>query len=318
MLDARCLVAELLGGMASTIEQRFQTALDESRLLMLATQILFGFQLNTVFQDQFATFTLTMRQVDAVALLLMVVALALLLTPPSQHRLVERGRITGRIRTTVTICTESALLPFALSLGLDIYLVFTHGFGEGIGIAAGALIFALAVAGWYLFEFGYRIWILERDRTVVKTGETETDIFTRCTQLLTEARIALPGAQALLGFQLAVMMTSAFTKIPETSRLVHGASLIAVAVCLVLLVAPAAFHRIAFDGNDTERFYGIGSRLITLALLPLALGVSGDIYVAMERILANDVAAIATAIGAFVTLSVFWLFYPLFLRWRIA
>ncbi|MBV9541005.1 MAG: hypothetical protein JO167_07030, partial [Alphaproteobacteria bacterium] len=67
--------------MASTIEQRFQTALDESRLLMLATQILFGFQLNTVFQDQFATFTLTMRQVDAVALLLMVVALALLLTP---------------------------------------------------------------------------------------------------------------------------------------------------------------------------------------------------------------------------------------------
>jgi hypothetical protein len=303
--------------MTATIEQRFQVSLDESRLLMLATQILFGFQLSTVFTDQFRTFTLTMRQVDAAALLLMVVALALLLTPPSQHRLVERGHITGRVRTAVTRYTEAALLPFCISLGLDIYLVFTHGFGESVGIAAGTLIFILSLLLWYVAEFVYRVWILERDRNVTKTKDAQTDIVTRCTQLLTEARIALPGAQALLGFQLAVMMTGAFKTLPEESRLVHGASLLCIAVCLVLLVAPAAFHRIAFDGNDTEQFYGIGARMVTLALLPLALGVSGDIYVAMVSILANDVAAIATAAGAFVTLSAFWLFYPLFLRHRL-
>lgn len=300
--------------MTSTIEQRFQVALDESRLLMLATQLLFGFQLSTVFTDQFNSFTLTMRQVDASALLLMVVALALLLTPPSQHRLVEHGHITGRVRTAVTRYTEAALLPFSISLGLDVYLVFTHSFGELLGIAVGALIFVLAVLLWYVAEFVYRVWILERDRNVTKTGDAPTDIFTRCTQLLTEARIALPGAQALLGFQLAVMMTGAFKTLPDASRYVHAGALISVACCLVLLVAPAAFHRIAFDGADTERFYRIGSRLVTLALLPLAVGVSGDIYVAMERILANDVAAIATAAGAFVTLSAFWLFYPLALR----
>jgi Family of unknown function (DUF6328) len=303
--------------MTATIEQKFQVALDESRLLMLATQILFGFQLQTVFQDQFNTFTLTMRQVDASALLLMVVALAMLLTPCSQHRLIERGHITGRIRTAVTRYTEGALLPFSISLGLDIYLVFTHGFGEALGIAAGATIFVLALLFWYVNAFVFRVWILERDRNVTKTQDAPTDIVTRSTQLLTEARIALPGAQTLIGFQLAVMMTSAFATLPQTSRLVHGASLLAIAVCLVLLVAPAAFHRIAFDGNDTERFYKIGSRLVTAALLPLALGVSGDVYVAMERILGNSTAAIATASVAFATLSAFWFVYPLFMRFRL-
>ncbi len=42
--------------------QKFQTSLDETRLLMLASQILFGFQFQTVFQDQFTTFTLTMKR----------------------------------------------------------------------------------------------------------------------------------------------------------------------------------------------------------------------------------------------------------------
>ena len=297
--------------------QKFQTSLDETRLLMLASQILFGFQFQTVFQDQFATFTLTMRRVDASALLLMVVALALLLAAPSQHRIVEHGHITGRIRKVVTRYTEAALLPFAVSFGLDIYLVFAHGFGESIGIAAGAIIFALAIVSWYVAEFVFREWILEKDRNLDGLAGVHTDITVRTNQMLTEARIALPGAQTLIGFQLAVMMTRAFVDLPQASRLVHGASLLCVAVALVLLVAPAAFHRIAFGGNDTVRFYGIGSRLITLALLPLALGVSGDVYVAIERILGSGSAAIGTAVGSFVLLSVFWFFYPLYLRWRL-
>lgn len=297
--------------------QKFQTSLDETRLLMLASQILFGFQFQTVFQDQFSTFTLTMRRVDATALLLMVVALALLLAAPSQHRLVEHGHITGRIRKVVTRYIEAALLPFAVSFGLDIYLVFAHGFGESIGLAAGILIFVLAIVSWYVAEFVFREWILEKNRNLDGLAGVHTDITVRTNQMLTEARIALPGAQTLIGFQLAVMMTKAFVDLPQISRLVHGASLLCVAVSLVLLVAPAAFHRIAFGGNDTVRFYGIGSRLITAALLPLALGVSGDVYVAIERILGDGNAAVATAVGSFVLLSIFWFFYPLFLRWRL-
>jgi hypothetical protein len=301
----------------SEVEQKFQTALDESRLLMLATQILFGFQFQTVFQDLFGSFTLTMRRVDAAAMLLVVVSIALLLAPASQHRFVERGQITGRIRSVVTRYIEFALLPFAISLGLDVYLVFTVGYGPTLGLIVGGAIFVLAIVAWYIAEFTYRYLVLGKAPRVEKVGYHDTGILIRVHQLLTEARIALPGAQALLGFQLAVIMTKAFGLLPESSRIVHAVSLVAIAVSLVLLVAPAAVHRIVFDGEDTESLYRIGSNLVTAALFPLAVGMSGDVYVAIDRILQNQNAAIATAAGAFILLISFWYVWPLILRSRL-
>lgn len=40
--------------------------------------------------------------------------------------------------------------------------------------------------------------------------ESPTPLHAKIEQSLTEARVILPGAQALLGFQLIVMMTRAF------------------------------------------------------------------------------------------------------------
>ena len=42
---------------------------------------------------------------------------------------------------------------------------------------------------------------------------------------LTEARVILPGAQALLGFQLSVVLTQAFEKLPVSSQIAHGMAL---------------------------------------------------------------------------------------------
>jgi hypothetical protein len=39
--------------MAMNVESRLKTALDESRLLILGAQVLFGFQFEAVFQDRF-------------------------------------------------------------------------------------------------------------------------------------------------------------------------------------------------------------------------------------------------------------------------
>jgi hypothetical protein len=298
----------------SDVEQKFQTALDETRLLILASQILFGFQFHTVFQEKFAALPPEMRRVDAAALLLMVIAIAVLVAPASQHRLVEHGQITSRIRTLVTRCTELALLPFSISLGLDLYLVFATGYGETVGLSVGIAIFVFAIVAWYASEFVYRLWVLDKDRRVAKTGQAETGIVVRVRQLLTEARIALPGAQALLGFQLVVVMTKAFDQLPDASRVVHAVALCAVALSLVLLVAPAAFHRIVYDGEDTEQLYRIGSGLVTAALFPLLLGISADIYVAIERILQSVPIAVGAAFGAFILLTVSWYVYPLVLR----
>jgi hypothetical protein len=298
-----------------SIERKFKLALDETRLLMLASQILFGFELQSVFQDGFAAWPATARQADMVGLMLMVLALGLILTPTSVHRIAEQGQITGRVRTVLTLCTEFALLPFAMSLGIDLFVVMGKGFGPAIGLAVGIAFFVLAVLGWYVVEFIYRVRILRKSRTVThKRGDTPTRLDVRIDQMLTEARIALPGAQALLGFQLAVTLTSAFGQLPRDAQIVHAAALLCVALSLILLVAPAAFHRIAFDGDDTERFFGIGSNLVTAALLPLLIGISGDVFVAINKILSSTEAGMIAGGASFVLLLGLWYVFPLLLR----
>jgi hypothetical protein len=46
----------------------------------------------------------------------------------------------------------------------------------------------------------------------------------------------LPGAQALLGFQLLVVLTQAFEKLPTHSKVMHAVALGLVALCTVLLM----------------------------------------------------------------------------------
>jgi len=53
-----------------------------------------------------------------------------------------------------------------------------------------------------------------------------------------------PGAQALLGFQFAVMLVDGFDQLPASSQYLHLVSLVAVALSTVLLIAPAAYHRL--------------------------------------------------------------------------
>ena len=105
------------------------------------------------------------------------------------------------------------------------------------------------------------------------------------TSLARPAR-ALPGVQALLGFQLLAVLSQTFDSLPLASKLVHAAALGCISLTVILLVAPAAFHRIAFNGADCERFYRIGSRLVTTALFPLAFGLAGTLAALRQRPLA--------------------------------
>ena len=135
-------------------------------------------------------------------------------------------------------------------------------------------------------------------------------------QMLTEARVILPGAQALLGFQLAIVLSTAFEKLPAAMKSLHGAALLLVAVSIVLLMAPAAYHRLVYDGEDSEGFFRTGSRFVTLSTLPLALGLPADVYVVSTRIFVSDVAAGITAAAVLALLIGLWHALPLALRRR--
>src|SRR4029078_12967774 len=98
-------------------------------------------------------------------------------------------------------------------------------------------------------------------------------------QVLTETRVVLPGAQALLGFQFAGILMESFDKLPASSKYVHLASLALIALSTILLVTPAAYHRIVERGKETERFRRFASRMLLAAMVPLALGISSEFFV---------------------------------------
>ena len=298
-----------------SIEHRFKTALDETRLLMLGAQILFGFEFHAVFQEGFDELPRSSRMLDGVALLLIALSIGLLITPSARHRLTENGQITKRLRRCITSFAGWALLPTAASLGLALYIVLAKSFGDGIGVAAGVFFTTLALVFWFGLEFGYRRFVLGAETMVnEKDQDKPTPLQARIEQMLTESRIIIPGAQALMGFQLIAVLSKSFGELPFSSQVVHALALGADAVALVLLMAPAAFHRIAFHGADTEQFFRLGSGLVTTALLPVALGISGDIYVAGARIAGTSWIGAGAAALSLILFLALWYVQPLMLR----
>ena len=147
----------------------------------------------------------------------------------------------------------------------------------------------------------------------MKDTEKPTPLSTKVDQLLTEARVIIPGAQALLGFQFAVTLTRAFEQLPESVKLAHVGALFCVAIAVILLMAPAALHRLSFGGEDAPEFVKIGSAFVIAAPAPLALGIALDTFVASRRALDSDQAAILLASITAIVLFSLWYAYP-FLR----
>ena len=131
----------------------------------------------------------------------------------------------------------------------------------------------------------------------------------------------MPGAQALFGFQLAIVLTQSFEQLPSASKIVHAASLFMVGLSVVLLIAPAPYHRIVYAGEDSQDMHRVGSALVTAATVPLALGLVGDVYVVITKTVGTPTAGLIAGSLALVLLIGLWHAYPLvaaYLRNRTA
>jgi hypothetical protein len=112
-----------------SLRHKVKAGLDETRLLILGAQVLFGFQLTSVFQEGFAELSHVTRIVDCAGQFLMALAIGLLIAPSMQHHISEKGRDTLRLQRATGLFAGTALLPFGISLGLSFYIVFDHLYG---------------------------------------------------------------------------------------------------------------------------------------------------------------------------------------------
>jgi hypothetical protein len=301
------------------LQKKVKTALDETRMLILGGEILLGFGLRGVFADGFDQLPSHARYLDAAGLGLMVIVIGLLILPEPYHRIVEGGSDSGAFHGLVTDVADLALVPFALALGIDLYLAAERVLGTTAASAAGTVGAGLALALWYGLPRTRRQTKGEGERAMAnrqRHERPETPLHTKIDQLLTEARVILPGAQALFGFQLSIVLTQAFERLPATSRIAHAISIAFVAVSVMLLMAPAAYHRIVYAGEDSDDMHRTGSVLITAATLPLAIGLAVDIHVVMAKIADSGIAGLISGVAALVLLLGLWYGFPLVMAAR--
>ena len=84
--------------------------------------------------------------------------------------------------------------------------------------------------------------------------------------VLEEARMVLPGIQALFGFQTVAVFNQAFSKLPWLAQVVHLAALLSVVTAIALVMMPAAWHRIVEPHQVSRATVSLASRMICAAL----------------------------------------------------
>jgi Family of unknown function (DUF6328) len=293
----------------SQLDRRTKLALDETRLLILGVQVLLGFEFQCFFQDGFANLSGGSKFVCVASLHLVILSLGVLVIPSMQHRLVESGRSTSRLVRATNVYAGLGLVPLTMSLGLSTYVVIDRHFGMHVGVASGPALACLAAIAWFGLE------LLIGPATGSKQMDaSQTPLATRIEQMLTEARVIIPGAQALFGFQLVAMLTTGFDRLPNEVKLVHAIALGLIGLNVVLLMTPAALHRLSFGGEDSARFLRIGSAFVIAAPLFLAGGIALEAYVVTQNVDGGQGWAVTTAAISFLVLVALWYALPLALR----
>ncbi len=298
------------------LADRMKVSLDELRMQVLGAQVLFGFQFQSLFQPDFNQAAPAERWADAAALSCLLATYVVLVVAPAQHRLVERGQPSVRLLNVSRHCAQIALAATAVALGCIAFAIARH-LRLAHALSTGLVCAVTALVAW----FGWAALPGRSPPAPLKVSPPEhamADLHQKIEQMLIEARVVLPGVQALLGFQLIVVMTQAFDQLPAIYRGLHLAALALNAICMLLLIAPAAVHRIAFAGDDDPRFHRIGTILVSVALLPLAAAIAGDVFIAFWRLFASPAVAASAAVCALALCLGCWYLLPWAVRARMS
>jgi cobalamin synthase len=129
--------------------------------------------------------------------------------------------------------------------------------------------------------------------------------------VIEEARMVLPGMQALFGFQTISVFSDGFGNAPMTVKYVYLLALALVALTMGLLMTPAAYNRIAERGQVSRRMVELLSWLITIGMIPMMLAVALDVNVVVD--IAQDAhdLAVGAAAATAILLGCLWFAFPL-------
>lgn len=147
-------------------------------------------------------------------------------------------------------------------------------------------------------------------------GTEEESLSKQADHVLEEARMVLPGVQALFGFQLIAVFNQRFESLSETHQDIHLAALFAVALAIGFIMTPAIYHRLAEPHTISPTFIRLASRCLAATAVPLLAGIGLEFYLVatlIEPRLHLNAVLTALVVATFVGL---WFVLPLVHRAR--
>lgn len=126
------------------------------------------------------------------------------------------------------------------------------------------------------------------------------------TDMLSELRVLLPGAQLLSAFLTTVPFTSGFSAIIRAEKYVFLATFILAVSSLVLLTAPAVQHRMLSPLVDRARFKQVASKQILVGAAALSLALVLVTQLVLSEVLGYAIGTASAGFIALLALAIWW------------
>jgi hypothetical protein len=138
----------------ASLEEETKTVIEEARMVLPGIQAFFGFQLVAVFNNRFQKLTHPEQVLHLIALLLLAVSIALIMTPAAYHRIAERGMVSRRFVELASRFLECAMFPLMLTIAVDLFLLTRLILDNSALSAAVGIVTILMFLGlWFLFPW---------------------------------------------------------------------------------------------------------------------------------------------------------------------
>lgn len=148
----------------------------------------------------------------------------------------------------------------------------------------------------------------------------------RYRELLEELRTIIPGVQVLFAFLITVPFSSRFTELDQLGVRVFLLALVTVGLAAVVLLTPAAYHRLT-PRHDRRQRIKLGVRVTISGMVLLAIAIGCAVFVVARLILSTsaplpaafpDATPLAAAAAALIagTAAGLWFIVPFIRRER--
>jgi membrane protein YdbS with pleckstrin-like domain len=151
----------------------------------------------------------------------------------------------------------------------------------------------------------------EDKRAQEQREEQPVELSEAVTYALEEARMILPGIQALFGFQLIAVFNERFSEVFDSwGQWLHVAALVCVALACALAMTPAAYHRQNDRSKVSRELLNLSSVFIGSAMIPLLAAISIDVGLVAYVVSENRWISIGLGGVCAIVFVALWLVFP--------